>query len=191
MKNILSTYLKTIDPTIADSILTDYTNAWQEVTVPKKTLLTKEGQTQKELLFVVEGIQKSYYLNDGKEHVIAFTYAPSFSGIPESFFTQSPSNYHLKTISDSVLLKISYQEHMRFLHEHRPIESLYRKALEHLLGGLVTRHHELMAFSIEERFRAFTKRSPHLLNLVPHKDIASYLRIDPSNFSKLMGTVKI
>ena len=32
------------------------------------------------------------YLNNDKLHVIAFTYSPAFSGIPESFLSQSPSN---------------------------------------------------------------------------------------------------
>jgi len=48
-----------------------------------------------------------------------------------------------------------------------------------------------MAFNIETRFRHFMKRSPHLLNQIPHKDLASYLRINPTNFSKLLAKVKI
>ena len=43
----------------------------------------------------------------------------------------------------------------------------------------------------ESRFKKYTKRSPHLLNMIPQKDIASYLRIDPTNFSKLINTIKL
>ncbi len=75
--------------------------------------------------------------------------------------------------------------------EHRALETLFRKATEQILIGVLQRHYELMAFTIEERFRAFMKRSPHLLNMVPHKDLASYLRIDPTNFSKLLASIKI
>jgi hypothetical protein len=35
------------------------------------------------------------------------------------------------------------------------------------------------------------QRSPHILNLVPHKYLASYLGMDATNFSKLLGSVKI
>lgn len=188
---MISKYFKTIDSSIDDEVLKIYINSWSEQNFPKKTIITSEGQVQRDIYFVLEGIQKSYFLNDGKEHVIAFTYAPSFSGIPESFFSQTPSKYYLETITDTKVLKISYENHMQLLKEHRPIETLFRVATENILFGLVHRHHELMAYDIETRFKNFLQRSPHLLNQIPHKDLASYLRIDPSNFSKLLGKVKI
>ena len=153
--------------------------------------MTAAGQTEKYVYFVLEGIQKSYYLNRGKEHVIAFTYPPSFTGIPESFLSQIPSAYFLQTITGSKFLRLSHSRHEQLMNEFRPIETLFRKATEGVLIGFVKRHYELMAFDIESRFRSFVQRSPHLLNTVPHKDLASYLRIDPTNFSKLLSTVKI
>jgi len=188
---MIKEFLKSINPSIDDKVLRTYIDCWTEHKYSKKTILTEEGKTQKDLYFILEGIQKSYFLNDGKEHIIAFTYNPSFSGIPESFFTQTPSKYVLATISETKLLKISYSKHKELLQEYRPIETLFRIATEKILFGLVNRHYELMAFDIETRFKNFLQRSPHLLNQVPHKDLASYLRIDASNFSKLLGKVKI
>ncbi len=75
------------------------------------------------------------------------------------------------------------------MQRHRSIETLFRKVGETFISGLIERHYELLAFSIEERLRIFLRRSPHLLNMVPHKHMASYLRIDPTNFSKLLGKV--
>lgn len=190
-KMMIRDFFKSINQSIDDDILKIYTDSWVEQTFPKKTIITAEGETQKDIYFVLEGIQKSYFLNDGKEHVIAFTYSPSLSGIPESFFTQTPSKYYLESISDTKVLKISYAKHTQLLNKYRPIETLFRMATENILFGLVHRHHELMAYDIETRFKNFLQRSPHLLNQVPHKDLASYLRINASNFSKLLGKVKI
>ena len=188
---MLNEFLKSIDPSVSDVLIDIYASHWRVQSFPRKSILTAEGDVQKDIYFVLEGIQKSYFLNDGKEHVMAFTYAPSLSGIPESFFNQSPSDYFLECITDSRLLKISYAKHSELIANHRPLETLFRKGTEFLLCGLSIRYRELMAFDIETRFRHFCQRSPHLLNLVPHKDLASYLRIDPSNFSKLIGKVKI
>ena len=153
--------------------------------------MTAPGETERYWYYVLEGIQKSYYLHDDKQHIIAFTYTPSFTGIPESFFTQTPSPYFLETISDSQFLRISYQKHQELMKEHREIETLFRKATESFLIGMLQRYYQLMAFDIETRFKAFVKRSPHLLQLISQKDLASYLRIDPTNFSKLMNSVRI
>lgn len=176
---------------VEDSTLEEYFSFWTEYSVPKKTIMTCEGDTERYMYFVLDGIQKSYYLNEAKEHIIAFTYSPSFSGIPESFLTQSPSNYFLETITDSKFLRISYKKHQDLMLKHRSIETLFRKATEFLLIDTLNRYYELMACDIETRFINFTTRSPHLLQMVSQKDIASYLRIDPTNFSKLLGTVKI
>ena len=62
---------------------------------------------------------------------------------------------------------------------------------EAILAGMINRHIELHSLTIEERFKVFCQRSPHLLQLVPHKYIASYLGIDPTNFSKLFNSVRI
>lgn len=184
--NIMKAFFQQLHP-VDDATLDAYLLLWEPFSVPKKTIMTFEGRTERYLYFVLEGLQKSYYLDDGKEHVIAFTYPPSFSGIPESFITQTPSRYFLETITDSRFFRISHQKHQEMMLENRSIETLFRKATELVLIGLVQRHYELMAFSIERRFREFMQRSPHLLNMAPHKDLASYLRIDPTNFSKLLN----
>ena len=176
---------------VDDAILDEYISHWTEHKVAKKMIMTAPGETQHHWFYVLDGIQKSYYLHDDKQHVIAFTYPPSFSGIPESFFTQTPSKYYLETITDSVFLKISFEQHQDLMEKYRPIETLFRKATELLLVGILHRYYELMAYDIETRFTTFVKRSPHLLQLVSQKDLASYLRIDATNFSKLMNSIRI
>jgi CRP-like cAMP-binding protein len=176
---------------IDQDTLDAYLSEWSEYEAPRKTIMTAPGETERYMYFVRDGIQKSYFLNEYKQHVIAFTYAPSFSGIPESFLTQTPSKYFLETITESAFLRISFEKHQQMMKEYREIETLFRKATELVLIGMVQRHYELMALNINERFTSFARRSPHLFSLVAHKDIASYLRIDSTNFSKLFNTIKI
>lgn len=176
---------------VNETILDEYISLWKEVKVAKKQILTAPGQVEKHLYFIIEGIQKSYYLHGNKEHIIAFAYPPSFSGIPESFFTQSPSRYYLESITQASLLRISFEQHQQFIEDHREIERLFRKVTEFFLDGVIQRQHEIMALDMEERFTAFVKRSPHLLQIIPQKDLASYLRIDPTNFSKLINRIPI
>ena len=176
---------------VEDAILEEYISHWKEYSLPRKTVMTAPGKTERYFYYVKEGIQKSFYQDGDKQHIIAFTYAPSFTGIPESFFTQTPSKYFLETITKSEFLRISFEKHQKLMQEHREIETLFRKATEFFLIGMLQRYHELMAFDIESRFKSFVKRSPHLLGIISQKDLASYLRIDSTNFSKLINSVRI
>ncbi len=186
MKEFLSQFHK-----VDDVILEEYISHWVEYSAPRKTIMTAPGETERYWYFVVDGIQKAYYMNEDKQHIMAFTYPPSFSGIPESFFTQIPSKYFLETTTDSKFLRISFEKHQQLMYKHREIETLFRKATETLLIGMLQRYYELMAFDMETRFKSFVKRSPHLLHIISQKDLASYLRIDSTNFSKLINSVRI
>lgn len=176
---------------VENDILDEYISCWTDYSVQKKTIITEPEKTERYIYFVQEGIQKSYYLNEGKQHIMFFGYNPSFSGVVESFLTQTPSKYYLETITDSKFLRLSYTKHIQLIKKHRELETLFRKITEHFLQGIIERHHELLAYNVEARFKRFVKRSPHLLNMVPQKDIASYLRIDSTNFSKLINTITI
>ena len=160
-------------------------------TFAKGDFLLSAGQTQKELYLVEEGVQMSFFDNGDKMQVMAFTYAPSLSAVPESFLLQTPSNYYLQALTDSRMQALSYPC-LQDLFEEVPIwERVFRKMTERILAGMIQRHLELQIHTIEERFRQFAQRSPHLFQLVPHKYIANYLGINPTNFSKLYNQIKI
>lgn len=188
---LLSQFLQQVYPltTEENSALCE---GWQTVTVKRKTVLTVAGETERWLYFVVEGIQRAFYCGeDGKEATIIFTYAPSFSGVADSLLTQTPSLYFLETITASTLMKISYTQLMDLAQKYPGIQQLIFKSTALALKGVLQRQVELQSFSNEQKFKTLLKRSPHILNLVPHKYIASYLGMDATNFSKLLSTVKI
>jgi CRP-like cAMP-binding protein len=159
--------------------------------VGKGTLLVAPGQVQHELYFVRSGVQMSFFEAGHHPQVIAFTYPPGVCAIPESFCAQTPSRYALTCLSDSQLDYLTFGELQALLDQSHPIERLFRRMTEAVLAGVINRHLELHTLSMEERYKSFCRRSAHLLQMVPHKYIASYLGIDATNFSKLYNTVRI
>lgn len=160
----------------------------EEVSFGRKEVITREGQRELYLYWVIEGIQRSYYIKDGKEFTIAFTYNPSFSGIPESAISGKPSRYFLEAITPSTMMRISHEEVEKRAAADHEFEQLYRRLTQQLLVGVLERQFELLALSSAERFEVFMDRSAHLINEIPHKHIASYLGIDATNFSKLLNS---
>lgn len=157
----------------------------------KGEVIVTPGMVQQELYFVKDGVQMSYFDAGDKIHVVAFTYAPNLCAIPDSFSFQKESEYSLVSLTDSALEFLTYAELQSIFKQSRGVERLFRKMTEAILSGTIQRHMERHALSMEERFLKFCKRSSHLLQLVPHKYIASYLDIDPTNFSKLYNSVRI
>lgn len=131
-----------------------------------------------------------YHHTDEKPHIIAFTYSPNFCAIPETFSFQRPSKYYLTCLTDSEIDCLTYVDLQKLFNQSQQIERLFRKMIEAVLAGFLDRYIEMRSKTMEDRFKAFCSRSPHLLQVVPHKYISSYLGIDPTNFSKLFNTVK-
>jgi len=157
----------------------------------KGHILLSPGEVQRELYFIRSGLQMSYFETEEKTHVMAFTYAPGISAVPDSFSIQAPSSFYSSCLTDSQFESINHEHLQELFDKSRAIERLFRRMTELVLAGVIKRHIELHALTMEERYRALCKRSPHLLQMAPHKYIASYLGIDPTNFSKLFNQVRI
>jgi len=187
----LSSFLSAIYPLPAP-LLEKLCSIWMPVKEKRKSMLTRAGETERHLYFVLEGVQRVYYFDEqDREATIIFSYPPSFSGVADSFLTQTPSRFYAETLTPSSLLRTSYHELNKLMQEHHEVEHLIRLGTNFALQGVLERMIEIQCFSAEEKFRSLMKRSPHLLNLVPHKYLASYLGMDATNFSKLVTRVRL
>lgn len=164
---------------------------WQPYSCKRKTVITAAGETERYLYFVLEGVQRAFYLQDEKEATIVFTYPTGFSGIVDSFLTQIASSYYLETLTASKFLRTSYTQFQQVLHQHPGIQQMIMKATAFALKGVLERQIEIQCFTAEEKFRKLLARSPHVLQIIPHKYLASYLGINATTFSKLMGSVRL
>ncbi|HMR92011.1 MAG TPA: Crp/Fnr family transcriptional regulator [Chitinophagaceae bacterium] len=165
--------------------------AWQPISCKRKTVLTAAGETEKYLYFVLEGVQRAFFLDDKKEATIVFTYPPSFAGVADSFLTQTPSLFFFETLTQSRMLRTSYRQMEELMEQYPEIQKMILHLTGFILKGVLLRQMELQCFSAEEKFRSLLRRSPHVLQLISHKYLASYLGVDASTFSKLLGTVKL
>lgn len=165
---------------------------WKPLAARRKTLLTAPGEPERYLYFVLEGVQRVYYQDErGREATLVFTYAPSFGGVLDAMLQQRPSGYCYETLTQSRLMRASYAELLQLKAGSTAISELIYRLLSSTIGGLLARMAELQCFSAEERFSALLSRSPHILQHVPHKYLASYLGIDATNFSKFINKVHI
>ncbi len=170
----------------------DFSEIWQPFEAKRKVILTHEGDTEKYIYFVLDGVQRAYAVaEDGRESTLVFTYPYSFSGVADSLLLQQPSRYFFETLTPSVFLRSTFRQLDDLMLKHHSIERMIRLAISHTLAGVLVRQIELQSFSAEQRFRALLKRSPHILHLVPHKYLASYLGMDATNFSKFLGSIRL
>jgi CRP-like cAMP-binding protein len=187
----LRKFISAITP-LDETVMDQFIAIWTPVSEKRKTIITRAGDTERNLYFVTAGTQRVYYFDEqGREATIVFTYPLSFAGVADSFLTQTPSRFFAETLTPSEFLKTSFLQLNELMQQERSIEHLIRITTNYAFAGVLERMIEIQCFSAEEKFTALLKRSPHLINLIPHKYIASYLGMDATNFSKLLGKKRL
>ena len=101
------------------------------------------------------------------------------------------SAYFFESLSSSRLLRLDIRQLQLLIDSHPGIRNMVLKATAFALKGVLERQVELQTLSAEDRYRLLLRRSPHVLQLIPHKYLANYLGMDPATFSKLLSTVRI
>lgn len=153
--------------------------------IKKGEYLLLDGETQDQLYLVREGLTMMYKEYGEKKLVLDFAYRNRFSVDLDSFRKQSASNYSIICMEDCTIEAIKYDELMGLFDQFPAVERAYRILSEQILVAVLSSKISLSTLSIQERFHKLIATRPELFSLVPHKHIASYLNIDPTNFSKL------
>jgi CRP-like cAMP-binding protein len=165
---------------------------WKPFSAKRKELITIAGEYEKYLYFVVQGVQRVYYQDaDGREATLVFTYVPSFGGVLDALLLEQQSKYSYEALSNSEFLRAPFSELKRLMIQYPGINAMISTGTSVALSGVLERLAELQCYTSEEKFRKLLHRSPHILQHVPHKYLANYLGIDPTNFSKLINKVII
>lgn len=153
--------------------------------VPKKFVLTRQGDVARDVFFINKGLLRLYYNRDGKD-VTAFIFREKlFAASYESFLKKEPSVQNLETLEDCELLSISFDRLEQLTEEMPKMHILLRKVAEHRFINAQKILTSFLFDSPEDRYRHFEAENRDLLLRVPHHMIASYLGISPVSMSRI------
>lgn len=178
----------TFEPFVSlqDDVWAEVRRPWRLRSVRRGEILTHAGDVERMFAMVVEGCQRVYFTTpDGDEITVAFTYPYAYSGVPDSFFLQTPSAYTLEALTDGVVLATERNSVASLMERFREMERWAWRLLAHAMAGRGKRERELLTMTAEERYYRLLRESPQLLHLVALKHLASYLGITPETLSRI------
>ncbi len=158
---------------------------WKPFKFSRNELITDFGAIENYFYFVNEGVIRGYFIKDGEDFNMGFSYQGDFSGVYNSFVSRKPADYAMDALTEVNGLRITHTDLMNLFESHKVFEKWGRLFNEMILVGLGIFVQSILADSAEERFRKLMKRSPHIIQFIPQKHLASYLGMTPETFSRM------
>ena len=163
---------------------------YEKVVYPKKTTILKEGEVENYLYFIDKGIIR-FFLNKihpaepSKEITFSLLTENMFGSAYDSFITRSPCSYNVKTVTDSELYRIHFDDLEELYTTTKISNYLGRISAEQLYVRKMQREISLLTHSAEERYMNLLRSNPRLIQEVPLKHIASYIGITSQALSRI------
>ena len=164
----------------------DEKNLWQDcITLRRNEFLTVKGNTDTNFYFVKNGSIRVFIIDAFDEHTIRFGYKGSFIAALDSFITEKPTDYYIQALKKTELKVIEKKAYYDFMKSDADQLELWHKLMELLVYQQMEREIDILTASPLERYKRVLKRSPQLFQEIPHKYIASYLRMTPETLSRI------
>lgn len=152
---------------------------------PRKQHLITAGKTENYLAFIEKGSVRFYIPGEEDDFTFSFSFAGEFVSAYDSFLTRKPCSYHIQTLEETVLWRISHQD-LNTVYEKTEIgNKIGRLASEGLYLDNFKREISLLTQTAEERYLALFTEQPDILKHIPLKYIASYIGITPQALSRI------
>lgn len=159
---------------------------WQDELVLNRNEYLKMPDTTDTRVFLVKSGSFRIFINDEKdEHTIRFAYPGNVFTTLDSFFTGKPSPMAIQALRRSEVAIMPKSIFTGFLHTDEENMTCWMQILQGLIVQQLEREVDLLTASPAERYLRVLHRSPQLFQEVPHRFIASYLRMTPETLSRL------
>jgi CRP-like cAMP-binding protein len=151
--------------------------------------LIQAGQISRTLYFVKKGMLRNYLIKNDKELTVWFFFPENFVTVFDSMILQIPGKENTIAMTPCELYAIAYEK-LEMLnkvsHEWEHISRVF--TIEFALQQEM-RLYMFQTMNAEEKYQFLLDMSPHIIENIPSKYIASYLGISRETLSRIRGRI--
>ena len=158
----------------------------KEKTVPKGSILIRQGQTVDKIFFVTGGCLRSYCTDkSGKEHTLHFAIKGNWISDYIAIHGDESATLTIECLRESSIIEYNAKEINGMLTRFPELEPFQRGNLERLFVSLQKRILNQLQLSAAERYDLFLEQYPNVEQDTRNYHIASYLGITQESLSRI------
>ncbi len=157
----------------------------------KKEIVSRTGEVENYLNFIVAGLVRKYYVQYNDEVNTQISHEGHLIHSQESFHSRKPSGYFVETLEPTTFISITYDDLEKLYSHDIKLERLGRLVITYTMVQKDRWQMQMIKLPPRERFLLFVDRHPDLMQRVPQKHLASFLNIQPETFSRFKHLVRV
>ncbi|MFH6964148.1 Crp/Fnr family transcriptional regulator [Flavobacterium plurextorum] len=174
-------------------------NSWKLIenitefqTIKKGETLLQNGEIAKNLHFIAKGILRAFITDrQGNFYNKNLFMENSFAGSKVSLMLQSPSDFTIEALEDSIIINLNYKKYILLINENEDLKNFYIAHLEkNWIIDKEQREVALVMQNATERYVNLLKKHPSIAERVPLLHIASHLGITPTQLSRIRKSLE-
>ncbi len=148
--------------------------------------LIEQGKSVREAFFINSGYIRYYKFLDTGEEMIIHLYAPNnFAASLNSFFSGSPSDEMMETLTDCDLLTITKDDLEKLYATNQKWQYFGRKLMEGFLIEKEQRIIDQLSLTGQQKYLKLLETNPDVIQHVHVKYLASFLGLQPESLSRI------
>jgi len=149
------------------------------------SFILKEGQVCNKVSMVINGLARSFYINEEKDITSRFMDEGFIITSWISYYHQKPGDEFIEAMEDTTLACIHYRDIQSIYKEFPDFNIIGRKQTEYSLYLAEQRTRMLRKQTAEEKYKFFLDNHPNLMQRVALKYIATYLGMNEETLSRI------
>ncbi len=160
---------------------------FQRVEVKKGTTTSLESSLGKDLIFIVKGLFRSYYIEPktGNEINVFFFQENEFMISLLLFNDEKPCNYYVEALEDAEIFRMSHDDLKKLYRVSHQWERFGRIVAEAYYRGSNARAESFIFNTPEERYLELIKSFPTIFQRTSLLNISSYLGVKSQSLSRI------
>lgn len=174
-------------------------NSWKLIesiavfqTHKKGETLLQNGEIAKNLHFIAKGVLRAFITDQqGNFYNKNLFLENYFAGSKVSLMLESPSNFTIEALEDSIIINLNYKKYISLINENDDLKNFYIAHLEkNWIIDKEQREIALVMQNATERYVSLLEKHPSIAERVPLLHIASHLGITPTQLSRIRKSLE-
>jgi CRP-like cAMP-binding protein len=152
----------------------------------KGDLLVRQGDTEMEQFFILDGMLKRVVSNaEGREMILRFAGEADMDTSYAAWRLGTPMPYSIVAVTKVRAVELGLPQWVEFMERHPAVMSRFEYDVMKLMSEVMAHTITLHLLDAPGRLSRFQRKHAELAGRIPKKELAAYLNLTPETLSRL------